>query len=406
MLVVTGLRSSSIFTARMASSAISSLSAATARISSPWYSSGLPASLNTWMARTPGHGLGRLQVQRLDAGRAPGRVQHLAPQHSLGVLVVGVLGPTGDLQDAVDALDGGADVLQLGVEAPGRRLPVGDGDLDLLVTPRDAQLALESDLGLDLRRHGRLLAEVLGGRLHRREDVVVGAAAADVAREPLLIWVSVGCLFSFSSDLQAITMPGVQKPHWRASCCTNASWIGSSLSPLASPSMVVIFLPTASTARVMQLVTSMPSRWTLQAAAGPAVTDLLGAGQVQLVAQGAQQSEPGLDLQLVVLAVHVKGDRHLLRRQGLGLDPAALRRLLATTAAPPATPTPCMKPRRVRPAAGAAALTSLDFAAASPCFSCWAWFWTCWPSLASRADDRLRSISESLDMPKRLCGGR
>jgi hypothetical protein len=64
--------------------------------------------------------------------------------------------------------------------------------------------------------------------------------------------------------LQAITMPGVQKPHWRASCLQKASCSGCSLSPLDSPSMVLTWRPTASSARVMQLLTSIPSICTLQ----------------------------------------------------------------------------------------------------------------------------------------------
>jgi hypothetical protein len=50
----------------------------------------------------------------------------------------------------------------------------------------------------------------------------------------------------------------VQKPHWSASCRTNASWIGSSSSPSASPSTVVTSAFCASTASIMHDATSRP----------------------------------------------------------------------------------------------------------------------------------------------------
>ena len=48
-------------------------------------------------------------------------------------------------------------------------------------------------------------------------------------------------------------VPGVQKPHWTASCSTNARWTGSSSSPAASPSMVVIWRSGQSMASIRQL---------------------------------------------------------------------------------------------------------------------------------------------------------
>jgi len=60
-------------------------------------------------------------------------------------------------------------------------------------------------------------------------------------------------------------MPGVQKPHCMASLAMNCSWIGVSLSPSASPSMVVTSRVPTSTASVMHDETGVPSRCTVQA---------------------------------------------------------------------------------------------------------------------------------------------
>src|SRR6185312_10357667 len=68
-----------------------------------------------------------------------------------------------------------------------------------------------------------------------------------------------------SSAAQLMTMPGVQKPHCMASWAMNCSWIGASLSPLASPSTVVTARVPTSSASVMHEQTGMPSRCTVQA---------------------------------------------------------------------------------------------------------------------------------------------
>src|SRR5450755_2804015 len=64
---------------------------------------------------------------------------------------------------------------------------------------------------------------------------------------------------------QLMTSPGVQKPHCTASCATNAACTGCSASPVAKPSMVVIFRPPTSTASSMHEATGTRSSHTVQA---------------------------------------------------------------------------------------------------------------------------------------------
>ena len=64
-----------------------------------------------------------------------------------------------------------------------------------------------------------------------------------------------------SRSCVATISPGVQKPHWTAPACRNASWIGcSSSSHGASPSTVTISRPSAWPASTRQAHTSSPSR--------------------------------------------------------------------------------------------------------------------------------------------------
>src|SRR5208337_4155923 len=64
-------------------------------------------------------------------------------------------------------------------------------------------------------------------------------------------------------------IPGVQKPHWSASCSTKAFCKRPSSFPCARPSMVMIFFPWAFTARVMQEQTARPSSSTVHAPHSP-----------------------------------------------------------------------------------------------------------------------------------------
>src|SRR5512144_2937429 len=53
-------------------------------------------------------------------------------------------------------------------------------------------------------------------------------------------------------------IPGVQNPHCRPWCSLNAACIGCSSPPVASPSIVVISAPSASTASIVHDLTQQP----------------------------------------------------------------------------------------------------------------------------------------------------
>src|SRR6266487_2098620 len=63
--------------------------------------------------------------------------------------------------------------------------------------------------------------------------------------------------------------PGVQKPHWKASCSMKACCIGCRWAGSPSPSIVVTSLPAALTARTRQAFTLRSSRCTVQAPHSP-----------------------------------------------------------------------------------------------------------------------------------------
>ena len=54
-------------------------------------------------------------------------------------------------------------------------------------------------------------------------------------------------------------MPGVQNPHCRPCSSRNASCSGCSVPLSASPSIVVMSAPSACTARMVQVLTALPS---------------------------------------------------------------------------------------------------------------------------------------------------
>src|SRR6476620_12471137 len=64
-----------------------------------------------------------------------------------------------------------------------------------------------------------------------------------------------------------MTIPGVQKPHWRPWHSRKASWTGcrSPSAVSARPSIVVTVRPLACTASTLHDFTLVPSRWTVHA---------------------------------------------------------------------------------------------------------------------------------------------
>jgi hypothetical protein len=83
-----------------------------------------------------------------------------------------------------------------------------------------------------------------------------------------LISASFGAGFLSSNAAAAMTMPGVQKPHWIACSATIACCTGCDRSRL-NPSIVVIRRPSASPIVIRQLRSASPSTWTMQAPQSP-----------------------------------------------------------------------------------------------------------------------------------------
>src|SRR4051812_44702262 len=76
---------------------------------------------------------------------------------------------------------------------------------------------------------------------------------------------SVGSGFSSSSARVVISMPGVQKPHWRACSSWNPCWIGSSWPSTSSDSTVRTSCPSHITVKTVQDLIGWPSSSTTQA---------------------------------------------------------------------------------------------------------------------------------------------
>src|SRR5262249_25196799 len=88
---------------------------------------------------------------------------------------------------------------------------------------------------------------------------------------PWRISISVGCGLLSSNALAAKIIPGVQKPHCTAPYSAKAFCTGCSCSPWASPSMVVTSRPWASSAKIRQASTVLPSSSTVQAPPSPSL---------------------------------------------------------------------------------------------------------------------------------------
>ena len=133
---------------------------------------------------------------------------------------------------------------------------------------------------------------------------VAGAAAEVVPQRLLDLARSVGSGFASSSALAAMIMPGVQKPHWMAPDRTKASWMrcgfGGSAQPLDGDDVRPVELGHLAQAGPHGLAVHDHRAG---AALALLVAGLLGAGQVQPVAQEVQQAQVGVGDDLVRDAV-------------------------------------------------------------------------------------------------------
>lgn len=104
-------------------------------------------------------------------------------------------------------------------------------------------------------RTSRMAARMLGQAAQRHRLPLIHSA----------ISVSDSACPSSSSATADMIWPGVQYPHWKASCSQNARCIGCSSSPSASPSIVVTSRPSHVIAGVRHASTLRPSTHTVQA---------------------------------------------------------------------------------------------------------------------------------------------
>src|SRR3569623_967480 len=75
---------------------------------------------------------------------------------------------------------------------------------------------------------------------------------------------SLGCGFAFNNAAAAITMPGMQNPHWLTFSARNAAWIGW-LRSCDSPSIVVTKAPSIDPIETKQDFLGLPSISTMHA---------------------------------------------------------------------------------------------------------------------------------------------
>ena len=159
-----------------------------------------------------------------------------------------------------------------------------------------------------------------------------------------------------SSALQDRTIPEVQKPHWRASAATKASWSGVSRPSAARPSIVVIGLPGDLVREQQAGADGLAVEQDRAGAAGAAAADDLGAGQADAVAQRVDEHDARLDADPVDRAVDVERER-----RGAGPDRRRSRRrgpCVPTLAATAPTTLPRTRSRRVKPPRGSSLMSA------------------------------------------------
>ena len=271
--------------------------------------------------------LGPRGVDRDDLAGGDLRPDHAAVEHPRQLDVVGVARPTRHLERRLDTRPPLAHLREARqvVEVPRLEVPFRDLDLPDLRRLRQAGLDRELDrgfLGLLLLRHGYPLFGAVRAAFWTASKIRPYVPQRQrLPARPCLISSSDGFGFLARNAVPATTKPGVQKPHCMASASTKACCSGESDSGVPSPSTVVISWPSASAASIRQDLTGSPSSSTVQRAAGAAITDLLRAGEVEVIAQRREQRHPRLDGHLPQRAVHLQ-----VQRDGVGPQDRGFRR--------------------------------------------------------------------------------
>src|SRR4051794_23471180 len=189
--------------------------------------------------------------------------------------------------------------------------PAGTSTSISLMWPRKPTLVLIFDMGC--------LLDQLAGRLDRGEDAGVGPATADVAGQPALDLDQRGVLLLVEQGLARHHHPRGAEPALQGVRLDELGLDGVQLAvgrgqPLDGGDLLARSVDREEHAGVHQgAVDDHPA-----AAAGAAVADLLRPGEIEVVAERAQQGHPRLHRHLVILAVDVEGEGGLVRTDGPG----------------------------------------------------------------------------------------
>jgi signal transduction histidine kinase len=150
--------------------------------------------------------------------------------------------------------------------------------------------------------------------LHGLDDVLVAGAAAQVAFQQLADLAFAGLGWFLHRSTALMTMPGVQKPHCRPWHSLKAACIGCMVpSAFARPSMVVTSAPLCLHG---QHVAGLDGAAIDQHGAGAALRGVaahMGAGELEVFAQGLHQQRVGGDVDAAGFAVDLELNLHVQR---------------------------------------------------------------------------------------------
>src|SRR5574343_1000574 len=187
-----------------------------------------------------GQSLGRIGVDRLDAGMGIGRADEIAEQHAGQLDVIDIVALALGEADVLNALAAGTHAFQVGDTFFAGGGQVVHSAASLVFISFAADMIALTMFWYPVQRH-RLPA------MPKRTSSSVGDG------------------FSCSRRWARVIMPGVQKPHCSPWCSRNMRCSTCRPSGLPKPSMVVMVAPSACAARTVQDLTDFPSISTVHA---------------------------------------------------------------------------------------------------------------------------------------------
>ena len=223
-------------------------------------------------------GQGLAGVDALDLCVGVGAPEYLAVEHAGELDVEGVGGPARDLRPSVDVMD-------VCIDYPERLVRIDYGIFVHALSSVYLPLATES-----------IARTMLLYPVHRQMFPSM----------PSLISFSVGFLLSFRNATDDMSMPEVQKPHWKAPSSRNAFWIGWSLPFTSSPSEVIIFVPSRLDGEHGAALYRHAVDDDRACAAGDGVAAPLGARKLDVVPDGFHEKGLRVYVNLIILIVHVE----------------------------------------------------------------------------------------------------